>query len=518
MSYLTSKEIKDIREELSLNEKKLVMALSDEISLRLDKAMRKGGFSKEVEVMNAASWLRSKGLLMIHETVRRMIALGHRSYSVQGLPERRVLEILGRSEGVAGLSEIVSGGKVNRVELNIAIGWLNRKRWAKVRKEGDETYLVITEAGKKAIGVKGEDERLIEALSRSEIEDSEIDPAVLKDLRGRKDVITEREIVERRLELTDLGKEIASLGIDLKREVTQLTPELLKDGRWSKVDFRRYDVNALAPIPSGGRPHPLTRIIERVRRIFLDMGFTEITGNYAELELWNMDALFIPQDHPAREMQDTFYLELGRPLAPMEFNSREMDPIGTFRDVHERGGGTGSKGWGYAWSAEKAMKPILRTHTTVSTIRYLYDHPEPPLKIFSIEKVFRNESIDAHHLPEFYQIEGVLVEKGASFDMLVGLLKEFYRRMGFERIRMRPGYFPYTEPSMEVDVLYEGKWMELGGSGIFRPEVTLPTGVEQPVLAWGLGLERLAMMVLGITDIRDLYLSDVDWLRSVPVR
>jgi phenylalanyl-tRNA synthetase alpha chain len=270
---------------------------------------------------------------------------------------------------------------------------------------------------------------------------------------------------------------------------------------------------------TGGRIHPLTRIIERVRRIFLEMGFTEISGNYAELELWNMDALYIPQDHPAREMQDTFYIGTPCPIGPVEFNERKgIDPSKTFKEVHESGGGTGSTGWGYSWSEEKAMQPILRTHTTVNTIRYLYDHPEPPTKVFSIEKVFRNESIDAHHLPEFYQIEGILTEEGASFDMLVGILKEFYSKMGFPTIRLRPGYFPYTEPSMEVDVLFNGRWMELGGSGIFRPEVTLPAGVEQPVLAWGLGLERLAMMVLDLKDIRELYISDVEWLRSAPFR
>jgi len=160
---------------------------------------------------------------------------------------------------------------------------------------------------------------------------------------------------------------------------------------------------------------------------------------------------------------------------------------------------------------------ILRTHTTVNTIRYLANNPEPPAKIFSIEKVFRRENIDTTHLPEFYQIEGIVYEKDANFSELIGILKEFYGKMGFEKTRFRPAYFPYTEPSMEIEVEWNGKWMELGGSGMFRPEVTEPLGIREPVLAWGLGLERMAMMVLGLKDIRELYFSDIEWLKNLPL-
>ena len=513
------KDKRRLMEELSHNEKRLLNALKDERSLRPDKAMRKGGFSKEVEVMNAASWLRSKGLLEIRENKRELVQLGRKTYSTQGLPERKVLNLLGKMEGVASIDELVETGKTTKAEVGIDIGWLNRKRWAKIKKEEGETYLVITETGKKMLNSKGDDEEVIDILAKGELDSEEIDPSVLRSLRGRKDVISEKEEVTRRLELTDMGREVADLGIVIKREVTQLTPDLLKGDRWKDVEFRRYDINTFAPTPPRGKEHPLTRIIEKIRRIFEQMGFSEITGNYAELELWNMDALFIPQDHPAREEQDTFYLETVGDLDPMEFNKKkDMDPHSLFKDIHENGGETGSTGWGYEWSSEKSDRPILRTHTTVSTIRHLYDNPEPPIRVFSIEKVFRNEAIDSTHLPEFYQIEGIMVEKNASFEMLVGFLKEFYSKMGFEKIRVRPGYFPYTEPSLEVDVYFNDQWMELGGAGIFRPEVTLPTGVKEPVLAWGLGLERLAMSLFDVKDIRQLYISDVDWLRETGIR
>ena len=158
---------------------------------------------------------------------------------------------------------------------------------------------------------------------------------------------------------------------------------------------------------------------------------------------------------------------------------------------------------------------MLRTHTTVNTIRYLARNKTPPIKVFSIGKVFRRESIDSTHLPEFTQIEGIVMEENASLSMLFGILKEFYRKMGFEKIRLRPSYFPYTEPSLEVEVFFNGEYLELGGAGIFRPEVLEPLGINYPVLAWGLGLERLAMILMGVNDIRNFYISDVDFLRKV---
>ncbi len=243
------------------------------------------------------------------------------------------------------------------------------------------------------------------------------------------------------------------------------------------------------------------------------MGFTEFRGEFVESAFWNMDALFTPQDHPARDLQDTFYLRRPdtRPLP-------EDDVVARVQAMHESGGDIASNGWGYDWSKEEAAKALLRTHTTANTIRWLAEHPEPPVKVFTIDRIFRRETLDATHLDEFQQVEGIVMEEDASLGMLFGLLQEFYSRMGFEDIRMRPAYFPYTEPSMEVEVYYNGEWLELGGTGIFRPEVTRPFGVEHPVLAWGLGLERLVMVVEGLEDIRDIYISDLDWLRTHPAQ
>ena len=252
-------------------------------------------------------------------------------------------------------------------------------------------------------------------------------------------------------------------------------------------------------------------LIERIRSIFLEMGFSELVDDYVQTAGWNMDALFIPQDHPAREMQDTFYLD----------NPKQIDLdsklLADWKAIHEHGGGTESTGWGGEFDPEISQKGLLRTHTTVNTIQYLANNPEKSCRVFAIDRVFRKESIDKTHLPEFHQIEGIIMEPGANLGMLVTTLKTFYEKMGYPEVRVRPAYFPYTEPSLEVEVKWRGKWLELGGAGIFRPEVTEPLGIKDPVCAWGMGLERLAMLVLGLDDIRQLYISDLEWLRNQPI-
>ncbi len=291
-----------------------------------------------------------------------------------------------------------------------------------------------------------------------------------------------------------------------------LTPALIASGKWKEMKFRPYDLNSRVEPLNGAGLHPLTYLIEKVRKIFLEMGFTEMHGHFIEYTGWNMDMLFIPQDHPARDLQDTYYVESKNPV---EFENPEILEI--VKKVHEHGYGK-YKGWNYKWSEDEAKKLILRTHTTVNTIRYLYNHKEKPQFIFSIEKVFRHESVDWKHLSELYQIEGAVYGGDVNLSTLKWLLSEFYGRLGFKNIRLIPSYYPYTEPSMDVAVDINGKEVELGGSGIFRPEVTKPIGLREPVLAFGLGLERLAMLYYGLNDIREIYNSDLDWLKNYKIR
>lgn len=505
----------DILDELSMNEKKVLQALGKRDGQSPEDIIRSGGFSQLVEVMNASSWLQTKELVTIEEDIKLFYFLSKKQYGAKGLPERRIITLLNKEDGIMYVKDINKKSKVDPKEVSPTLGWLKRKGWANIGKQDGETYIEITEKGTEAINKKGDDELFIEQLAKEECPADKADPDIIKKLKGRQGIIGEREEVNRTITLTEKGREVVAMGIKFKPMAVQVTPELLQSGRWREMEFRRYDINAFAPAIHGGKPHPMIRIVQEIIEIFVEMGFTQIHGDYVESTFWNMDALFIPQDHPARELQDTIYLDNPKSF---DITQTQEDPdfYKTIKAVHENGGETGSLGWRYLWSKDEASKALLRTHTTVNTIRALYNNPEPPLKVFSIEKVFRKETLDSTHLPEFAQIEGIILEEEGSFAMLVGVLKEFYKRMGFEDIRLRPSYYPYTEPSMDVEAKFKGKWMELGGSGIFRPEVTRPLGVKYPVLAWGLGLERLAMLLLGLNDIRDLYISDIQWLKETP--
>ena len=333
----------------------------------------------------------------------------------------------------------------------------------------------------------------------------------LKDLRSR-GLVKTRDRTLRRFALTDAGRALVAAGVEEAREENQLTEQMLLSGEWDDVTFRPYDVALDVAKVFPARDHPLRRILEETRKAFLHMGFTEIRGPYVESAFWDFDALFQPQDHPARDMQDTFYLK-----RPSRFSLPDDELVDRIRRTHETGGDTGSTGWRYDWSAERAQQVVLRTHTTAVTVAACHEDPTPPRKVFCVGRVFRRETVDYKHLPEFHQVDGIIVDPDASLATLLGLLREFFQgQMGFSEVKFRPAFFPYTEPSVEVFVRMPGRkeWFELGGSGVFRPEVTRPAGVEVPVLAWGLGLERLAMVRYGVTDIRELYISHLDWLKE----
>ena len=483
--------------DLSVNEVKLLKVLKNG-TLSPEAASLESNLGDK-ETMSAASWLRSKGLVEISETSTKYYSTNEegKRYAEQGLPERRAVEWLNQA-GDSLLSEL----PLHDDESKVVIGWLKRKNFAELEKTEEGLRLIPT-------GNLDEtsDEPLLLMLSKSPLSEKEIDQEALKLLKGRQ-LLNIKEEVERTFTLTEEGSSFAfeSLNDDL---IGDLTPELIQSGEWKDKSFQRYGAETKVEVSDFSTLHPLTRFTEEIRNIFLQMGFTEIEGDYVESAFWNMDALFIPQDHPARELQDTFYVS-----EPASFVINEKEILEAVKQIHEDGGNTGSKGWGTNWSKENAQQALLRTHTTVGTIRYLADNPSPPARVFSVGRVFRREALDSTHLPEFTQVEGIIVEPEANFGMLIGVLKEFYRRMGFNDVRVRPAYFPYTEPSLEVEVKFGNKWLELGGAGIFRPEVTAPFELDCPVLAWGLGLERLAMLHLDIKDIRMLYQSDLKWLKE----
>ncbi|MFQ6050726.1 MAG: phenylalanine--tRNA ligase subunit alpha [Candidatus Hydrothermarchaeota archaeon] len=489
--------------ELHIFERKVLVELGrlkkstpDELSKKVD--LDKTAINRAIE------WLRRKNLIKVHEKerIKANIKEEGKKYLKEGFPERKLLKYDEKP-----ISEI----HIDKEDLKIGLGWIRKKGWGEIKKRDGKAFLELTEEGKKFKDKLGRDEEILRGILDGKTYEGE--KLLIKELekRGLIEVI---EIKERILELTEKGEELISFGIPLEEEVTQLTSEIITSGKWKEVKFRRYDITASVPKVSIGKKHPLRRLIDEIREIFLLMGFVEVRGPLVESAFWNFDALFQPQDHPAREMQDTFYLK--RP----ERAKLPKDLVKNVKEAHEHGGKTGSIGWGGEWKEDIASKTLLRTHNTSLSVRYLHKHKEPPVRMFAVDRVFRRENITYKHLPEFHQVEGIAMDKNSNFAQLLGILRKFYKAMGFEQIRIRPGYFPYTEPSLEVEVFYEekGEWVELGGAGIFRPELLDPLGVKYPVLAWGLGLERLAMMKLDIDDIRLLYRGDIEWLKKIPLR
>ncbi len=272
----------------------------------------------------------------------------------------------------------------------------------------------------------------------------------------------------------------------------------------AKAVSEGFDVNVPSANAPVGKNHPITKITRKIKSIMTELGFQEMEGSIIESSFWNFDALFQPQDHPARELADTFYLDHRSPLPA------DKSLVSRVKKAHE-------DGWKYSWDPKEAEKSVLRTHTTCLSARYLAAlKDKKPRKFFAIGRVFRNEATDYSHLAEFHQVEGIIAWENAKFTDLLGILREFYRKLGFEKIRFRPSFFPYTEPSLEIEVYFEEKkqWLELGGAGIFRPEVSIPLAGVYPVLAWGLSLERPLMLALELDDIRTFYKNDLDFLIS----
>lgn len=486
---------------LSPNERKVLRALDAGPATGDDLGSRSG--LNPDAALQAAFQLQQKGLTDVREERKRLYRLTPEWERLrgQGLPERRLLRALLQRGPLApsAVEELVSQGALGPREPSVAIGWSRRKEWVKATEGGALAPASPQEPP------PGEDEKLLERLAPGP---GEAEAAVAEPLIKR-GLVAAQERTSRRVSLSPAGRKALQAGVeDAEEEIGDVTRELLKTGAWKGKSFRPYDVTLHAASLWSGKRSPYSRLLDELRQIFLEMGFQEIRGDIVQPAFWNFDALFQPQDHPARDMQDTFYLEGEAGLPPVAKRVKA---------VHETGAGTGSRGWRRPWDPAAARRLVLRTHTTAVTIRHLAEHPEPPVRAFCIDRVYRRENVDPTHLPEFDQLEGVVMEEGVHFRHLLGLLKEFYRRAGFPLARFRPGYFPYTEPSLEVEVRWKGKWVELGGAGIFRREVLAPLGIKHPVLAWGLGVGRLAMMRFGLNDLRTLYQPDVGWLREFPV-
>ncbi len=506
-----SEDINKIINELHIYEKKLLKELEKNEDAKPEEIAESTGLNIK-SVMSAAGSLASKDIIEVEKDVEEKFSLTEngKKYAKIGLPERRILNELKEKKELA-MKDLAKIDNIDKKEVNISIGWLVRKNWAKI----DKGVLHITDFGEEYDKL-GDDESLLETLIKNgKLSQKKFNEDMLKGLsalKDRKNLISNEKITSHSFKLTDLGHEILDTGFTIVEEATQLTHEQLKDGSYAKLRYRPYDINAEYPLFFPGKEHPLRRIIQEIREIFLNLGFTEAKGEYLESAFWNFDSLFQPQDHAAREMQDTFYVK-----NPLTCDLPDASLVERVAKTHEDGGNTNSEGWHYDWDEDIARQSVLRTHTTGISTQALANW-DLPIKMFSVGRVFRRETFDYKHLPEFHQVEGLVAAPGINYQNLLGTLKEFYKKLGFE-VRFRPAYFPYTYLSTECEIYLEEKesWIELGGCGMFRPEVLEPLGVKVPALAFGLGIERLAMIRYDLSDIRMLYKSDISWLREVPL-
>ena len=403
-------------------------------------------------------------------------------------------------EGKKTIAEVLASDAIKNEEINAAIAGARRNQWVQLV-EGKMTPTLFT-------AKQSPEEKFLENLEEGEeiAKLTEEEKRVLEQLRRRPNYIEIKEEKESIISLTDAARQIIPMLGQEKLE-RSLTTELITTGRWRETDFSALDVEAPAPVIYPGRPHPLNDIVEEIKEIFIGFGFSEIEGRMIQSGFWNFDALFTPQDHPARDMQDTFYISGQTQQIPAS-----KDQISKVSRIHKRR-------WNRQWEVQEALRLVLRTHTTPVTIQHLAKIKPGMLAGSSQWAGFSEmESLSYKHLVEFHQVEGVATAQKASLRDLMGLQKEFYAKMGIKRIKFWPTFFPYTEPSLQSMVYNEKleKWVELFGMGIFRPEVTKPLGIKNPVLAWGGGLERIAMLRFGLDDLRELYGNKLAWLRSVP--
>ena len=312
----------------------------------------------------------------------------------------------------------------------------------------------------------------------------------------------------------------AEFALEIKQLETDITSDMILSGAWKSASFKPYNFNSEGEMPHSGALHPLNKVREEFRQIFFSLGFSEMPSNqYVESGFWNFDTLFVPQQHPARDLQDTFYLKDPKTALP----PADKEYLENIKAVHQNGA-FGSIGYRYPWHLKESLRTVLRTHTTAISSRMLKELAKDPkpTRLFSIDRVFRNEAVDATHLAEFHQVEGVFADYNLTLGDLIGFMQQFFEKMGVTDLRFKPTYNPYTEPSMEIFSWHEGlgKWVEIGNSGLFRPEMLEPMGLpkDMRVLGWGLSLERPTMIKYGVSNIRELlgHKVNLDFIESNP--
>ena len=480
------------------------------------------------QINSAAFSLQEKGLAEIIEEKDTLHSISDegKKYVKTNLPEIRLIKYIVKT-GALPVKELLMAPEhgIEKAEVTIGLNWLKKKKWVTLKKKNDETIISVTEAGKEAaFKPRGEEAFLYllaeakKALGSAEVSsllaEANLAPERFAEIKKRK-LLKEKEVTTRMFQLTELGMKVQAGEIKSLKEASKLTRDDITSGRWKSVVLKPYNVTATPPTVYPGKKQPFLEFLEEVRRAVIGMGFQEAKGPLIEMEFWNFDALFQAQDHPAREIHDTYYLK------DPKYGDLELDDLRKrVKATHENGWTTGSRGWRYPWSLKRASRLILRSQTTSVSMRFLHEHKTPPLKMFCLDRNFRPDVLDATHAIEFYQLEGIVGDRNLTLKHHLGYLKQIVVELipGAE-VKFKPGYFPFTEPSVEVFARHPKLgWIEVGGSGIFRPEVVKPFNVDFQVLAWGIGIARLAMIYLEYDDIRDLYSDNLDLLRTKEVR
>lgn len=455
------------------------------------------------QVRGALQRLRSKHLAVVdeeHEAVRRLTPRGSAALA-DALPERKLIDAL-RRRGAVTVEELAADG-LRDEERSAAIGLLRRRGWL-------ADGVPIRWASNAAPPEGRLPEEIV--LRQISLGEEEVDAPVAEALERRGLVRTERRSIKRWAP-SEEGRRLA-LPADGEEQLGAVTPSLLASGAWRERSFRAYDVRAPVPFVTGARPNPYLAWLEEFEEILIGLGFEQAEGPLLETEFWNNDVLFMPQDHPARSVHDALSIGgvSGHPPPP--------DLLARVAAVHEGRPLPGESepvgpGWPGRYDPAIAARPVLRSQTTAVSAHYLARRPAPPFRMFSIGRNFRREEVDARHHLEFGQCEGIVGEADLSIRDLVGLFRTLAEAIGIRELKIRPSYFPFTEPSIEGYVRHpQLGWIEIFPGGILRPEVLRPLGVEVPVVAWGLGITRLAMVSLGCSDIRELFIDDLAALRG----
>ncbi|MBW3004204.1 phenylalanine--tRNA ligase subunit alpha [Candidatus Woesearchaeota archaeon] len=468
---------------------------------------------QDIEVMRALQWLQNKKAIQIDTELKEVVNLDKNGekYLKEQLPERRFIEKVKDKE--ISISRLEKNG-LSKEELNTCLGTLRKKAMILIVKN-KELRVKLTDQGKKFLSKEFPEEIFIQKTFPIEIKNlAPEEKHALENLKKRKNIVRVELQKIMKAELLPVGKQLIQMGVEDETVIDSLTPQMLRTGSWREKKFRHYDVKSKVPKIYCGKKQNYRRFLDDVREKFIELGFTEMKGPLAESEFWDMDALYMPQFHSARAIHDAYYVD----AKPAKLDDKLVKRV---KAAHENGGNTGSKGWEYEFDVKRTQNIVLRTQGTACSARML---ASPDLKIpgkyFGIARCFRPDVVDATHAVDFYQTEGIIIEEGLNIRHLFSLLKMFAKEFaGAEEVKLVPGYFPFTEPSVELFAKHPVMgWIELGGAGIFRPEVVVPLlGKDVPVLAWGIGIDRIAMFKLGITDIRQLFSHDLDYLRNAKV-